>query len=136
MRRDHASRVSSGPCSTSVRRGQSLERGPVPRLGRRRLGLLNRIATRTLRTYVQVALGEREAVAGVIACMQTFGSRVHVHSHLHVRMTDGAFRHEGSFVPIPTPDPAVLEEVWRRSVLAELVRRGWLEEDEAAGMLG
>jgi len=35
---------------------------------RRRLGLLSRLATRTLRDYVQAALGEREAVPGVIAC--------------------------------------------------------------------
>ena len=29
----------------------------------------------------------------------------------------------------------MLEEVWRRAVLSEFVRRGGLEEDEAAGML-
>ena len=50
-------------------------------------------------------------------------------------MTDGGFRRDGTFVALPTPEPAVLEEVWRRAVLAEFVRRGWLEEDEAAGML-
>ena len=103
---------------------------------RRRLGLLSRIATRTLRAYVQATLGEREAVPGVIACVQTFGSVAHLHPHLHVLMTEGAFRRDGAFVALPRPDPAVLEEAWRRSVLAEFVRRGWLEEDEAAGMLG
>ena len=50
-------------------------------------------------------------------------------------MTDGAFRRDGTFVSLPEPDPAVLEEAWRRAVLAEFVRQGWLEEDEAAGML-
>jgi hypothetical protein len=29
-----------------------------------------------------------------------------------------------------------VEEAWRRSVLAEFVRHGWLEEAAAAGMLG
>ena len=101
---------------------------------RRRLGLLSRVASRTLRGYVQAALGERDAVAGVIACVQTFGSLAHVHPHLHVLLTDGAFRRDGTFVPLPPPDPAVLEEVWRRAVLAEFVRQGWLEEDAAAGM--
>ena len=33
------------------------------------------------------------------------------------------------------PEPAVLEEAWRRTVLGEFVRCGWLEADEAAGML-
>jgi len=102
---------------------------------RRRLGLVSRVAARTLRAYVQAALGERDAVPGVIACVQTFGSVAHVHPHLHVLMTDGGFRRDGTFVPLPTPDAAVLEEAWRRAVLAEFVRQGWLEEDQAAGML-
>ena len=102
---------------------------------RRRLGLLSRVAARTLRAYVQAALGEREAVPGLILCVRTFGSVAHLHPHLHVLMTDGGFRRDGTFVPLPTPEPAVLEEAWRR-VLAECVRRGWLEQDAAAGMLG
>ena len=102
---------------------------------RRRLGLLSRVAARTLRDYVQAAVGEREAVPGVIVCVQTFGSVAHLHPHLHVLLTDGAFRRDGTFVPLPEPDAAVLEEMWRRTVLAEFVRHGWIEEDAAAGML-
>jgi len=59
----------------------------------------------------------------------------HLHPHLHVLTTEGAFRRDGTLVPLPVPEPAVLEEAWRRSVLAAFVRRGWLEEDVAAGML-
>jgi len=103
---------------------------------RRRLGRLSRVAARTLRAYVQAALGEREVVPGLIVCAQTFGSMAHLHPHLHVRMTDGGFRRDGTFVPLPEPDLVVLEELWRRSVLAECVRQGWLEEEAAAGMLG
>jgi hypothetical protein len=54
--------------------------------------------------------------------------------HLHVLVTDGAFRRDGTFVPQPPPNPAVLEEAWRRAVLAEFVRRSWFEEDEAVAM--
>jgi hypothetical protein len=103
---------------------------------RRRLGLLSRVATRTLRTYVQATLGAHDAVPGLIVCVQTFGSVAHRHPHLHVLMTDGAFRRDGTFVPLPEPAAAVLEALWQRMVLAEFVRRGWLEEDAAAGMLG
>jgi len=71
----------------------------------------------------------------VIVCVQTFGSVAHVHPHLHVLLTDGAFRRVGTFVPLPEPDAAVVEEAGRRAVLAEFVRRGWLEEDAAVGML-
>ena len=44
-------------------------------------------------------------------------------------------RRDGTFVPLPPHDPAVLEEAWRRQVLAEFVHRGWLEQDDAASML-
>ena len=89
--------------------------------------MLSQVAARTLRGYVQATLGEREAVPGLIVCVQRFGSVAHLHPHLHVRMSDGAFRRDGTFVPLPTPEPAVLEEAWRRAVLAEFVRHGWLE---------
>ncbi len=108
---------------------------------RRRLGLLSRLAARTLRAYVQAALGGPAcggcpaAVPRLIVCVQTFGTVAHWHPHLHVLMSDGAFRRDGSFVPLPEPDATVLEGLWRRSVLAVFVRQGWLEEDAAAGML-
>jgi hypothetical protein len=102
---------------------------------RRRLGLLSRLATRALRGYAQAAVGERAAVPGLVVCVQTFGSVAHVHPHLHVLMSDGAFGRDGRFVPLPLPEPAVLEGLWQRTVLAEMVRRGWLEEEAATAML-
>jgi hypothetical protein len=90
---------------------------------RRRLGLLGRVAARTLRAYVQAALGEGAAVPGLIVCVQTFGAVAHWHPHLHVLMGDDAFHRDGSFVPLPEPDTTVLEELWRRSVLAAFVRQ-------------
>ena len=100
---------------------------------RRRLELLSRVASSTLRDYVQAAVGEREAVLGVIVSVQALGSVAHLHPHLHVLLTDGAFRRDGTFVPLP--EPAVLEKLWRRAVLAEFVPRGWLEDDAPAGLL-
>ena len=41
---------------------------------RRRLGLLIRVASRTLHAYVRAALGESDAVPGVISLAQSFGS--------------------------------------------------------------
>ena len=102
---------------------------------RRRLGLLSRVACRTLRAYVQAAVGEYQAVPGLIVCVQTFGSVAHLHPHLHVLMSDGAFRRDGGFVALPVPDAAVLEELWRRSVLGEFVRQDWLDQDAAAAMM-
>jgi hypothetical protein len=50
-------------------------------------------------------------------------------------MTDGGFRRDGTFVRLPTPEATVLEALWQRSVLAEFVRRGWLEMEAAAAMM-
>lgn len=91
------------------------------------------MATRTLRAYAQAAVGERDAVPGLIVCVQTFGSVAHRHPHPHVLKRDGACRRDGTFVPLPEPEPGVLEESWRGSVPAEFVRRGGLEADAAAG---
>ena len=102
---------------------------------RHRLGLLSRTAYRTLHAYVVAALGERDAVPGVISLAQSFGSLAHWHPHLHLVVSDGAFRRDGSFVTQTAHEPAVLAEAWRRAVLALFVRQGWLEEDAAAAML-
>ena len=78
---------------------------------------------------MQTTLGEHHTVPGSIVCVQPFGSVTHEHPHLHVPMTDGGFRHDGRFVPLPEPDPAVLEALWQRAVLAEFLGQGWLEEE-------
>ena len=102
---------------------------------RRRLGLLSRVASRTLHAYVGAAFGESDLVPGVISLPQSFGSLAHWHPHLHLVVTDGAFRRDGSFVALTVHDVAVLTETWRRVVLALFVRQGWLEADAAASML-
>ena len=102
---------------------------------RRRLGLLSRVASRTLHAYVGAALGERDAVPGVVSLAQSFGSLAHWHPHLHLVVTDGGFRRDGGFVTQAAHEPAVLAEAWRRAVLSLFVRQGWLEEDAAASML-
>jgi hypothetical protein len=48
--------------------------------------------------------------------------------HLHLVLTDGGFRRDGSFVTQFAHDTAVLAEAWRRTVLTLFVREAWLEE--------
>ncbi|MFQ6046581.1 MAG: transposase [Gemmatimonadales bacterium] len=50
-------------------------------------------------------------------------------------MTDGGFRPDGTFVPLPLHDVATLTEAFRRAVLRLFVRRGLLESETAASML-
>ena len=108
---------------------------------RRRLGLLSRVAARTLRAYVRAALGDREAVPGVIACVQTFGSVAHLHPHLHVLMTDGAFRRDGTFRRAASARPGGagggVAEIGARRVRAPgLARRGRGGRDARLAALG
>ena len=73
---------------------------------------------------MRAALGEPDASPGAIVCIQSFGSLAHWHPHLHVLLTDGAFRDDGSFTAAPPHDAAVLEAVWRLAVLAGFVAAG------------
>lgn len=57
---------------------------------------------------------------GVVASIQTF---------------DGAYRKDGTFVPLSFHDPAVLSEAFRRAVLAAFVRRGLLSPEAADAMM-
>jgi hypothetical protein len=102
---------------------------------RRRLGLLSRVAYQTLRASMGAALREPDAVPGVVSLAQSFGALAHWHPHLHVVVSDGAFRRDGTFVASPAHDAGVLGEAWRRAVLSLFVREGWFDEAAAASML-
>jgi hypothetical protein len=102
---------------------------------RRLLGALARVAARTVTTFIRATIGERDLAVGVVASIQTHGSRANWHPHLHLLVTDGGFRPDGSFVPQPLHDTASLTEAFRRAVLRLFVRRDLLEAETAAGML-
>ena len=63
------------------------------------LGLLSRVAYRTLRDFMRATLREPDAVPGVIAFIQTFGSLANWHPHLHCLVTDGNRRELGPRAP-------------------------------------
>jgi hypothetical protein len=64
-------------------------------------------AIRTLR-------GERGLAVGIVACLQTHGSRADWHPHLHRLVTYGGFRPDGTFVSWPAHDTARLTEAFRQ----------------------
>jgi hypothetical protein len=102
------------------------------------LGDLARVAARTVTAAVRATTGEADLSVGIIACLQTHGSLANWHPHLHLVVTDGGFRPDGTFVRWPGwpgRDTALLTEAFRRAVLRLFVRRGLFEEDQAAGML-
>lgn len=103
---------------------------------RRRLpGEIARVAARTVTAAIRAFTGERDLTVGIVACLQTPGSRANWHPHLHLLVTDGEFRPDGTFVSWPAHDTARLTEAFRRAVLRRFVRLALFDEDQAAGML-
>jgi len=102
---------------------------------RKLLGQLSRVAYRTLRDFLRATFRESDLVPGVVASIQTFGSLVNFHPHLHLVVTDGAFRPDGTFLHLGFHQIEVLSEAFRRAVLREFVRRELLSEDQARSML-
>ncbi len=102
---------------------------------RRLLGEIARVATRTVTAAIRTLTGERDLAVGIVACLQAHGSRANWHPHLHLLVTDGGFRPDGTFVTWPAHDTARLTEAFRRAVLRLFVRVDLFDEDQAAGML-
>jgi hypothetical protein len=102
---------------------------------RRLLGEIARVAARTVTAAIRTRTGERDLAVGIVACLQTHGSRANWHPHLHLLVTDGGFRPDGTFVTWPAHDTARLTEAFRRAVLRLFVRLALFDEDQAAGML-
>jgi hypothetical protein len=93
------------------------------------LGEIARVAARTVTAAIRATSGERALSVGIIGCLQTHGSRANWHPHIHMIVTDGGFRADGTFVHWPTHDPERLAEAFRRAVLRLFVRRELLCRD-------
>ena len=99
---------------------------------RRLLGEIARVATRTVTAAIRTLTGERDLAVSIVACLQTHGSRANWHPHLHLLVTDGGFRLDGTFVSWPAHDTARLTEAFRRAVLRPFVRLELFDEEQAA----
>jgi len=98
---------------------------------RRLLGLLPRCAYETVRRVYQELHGTREALPGMVASIQTFGSQLQWNPHVHSLVSDGVFFRGGDFVPGRLYDETIerlLTETWRRLVLDALVDEDRLSE--------
>ena len=93
------------------------------------------MAARTVSAAIRALTEDRTLAVGVIACVQTHGSRANWHPHIHMIVTDGGFRADGTFVSWPAHEVAPLAEAFRRAVLRLFVRRGLFEDEDARAML-
>jgi hypothetical protein len=101
----------------------------------RLLGEIARVAAHTVTAAIRTLTGERDLAVGIVACVQTHGSRANGHPHRHLLVTDGGFRQDGTFVSWPAHDTVRLTEAFRRAVRRLLVRLELFDEERAAGML-
>ena len=100
------------------------------------LGEIARVAARpSVAAAVRTLTGERELAVGVIASLRTHGTRASWHPHLHLLVTDGGVRPDGTSVAEPARDTGRLPEVFSRAVIRLSVRLDLFEEDQGAGML-
>ncbi len=74
-------------------------------------------------------LGRRDLRPGAVASLQTFRAfGANFHPHIHALVSDGAFTPNGEFLPLPTPETPVVEDLSRRLVLLRLHQAERLSE--------
>ena len=91
---------------------------------RKLLGLLSQCFYASVKELFQHAAGDHRALPGMIASLQSFGDDpTRFHPHLHSLVTDGLVSADGSFVPIPCPDPLSLMQLFRHKLVKALLAR-------------
>jgi hypothetical protein len=91
---------------------------------RKLLGLLSQCFYASVKQLFQHAARDRRLVPGMIASLQSYGDDpTRFHPHLHSLVTDGLVSADGSFVPIPCPDPVCLMQLFRHKLIKALLAR-------------
>jgi len=118
----------------------SLNASTAFRYNRKLLGGLSRCASETVREMMQAAglplrdsnatgSGDNAAVPGMIAAIQTFGSDIDWHPHLHCLVTNGAFTPDGTFHAMEILSPSVIMEIFQHKVFRMLLKEGLITEE-------
>jgi hypothetical protein len=91
---------------------------------RKLLGLLSQCFYASVKELFQDAVGDRRSLPGMIASLQSYGDDpTRFHPHLHSLVTDGLISAHASFVPIPSPDPLRIIELFRHKIVKALLAR-------------
>ncbi|MFQ5460669.1 MAG: transposase, partial [Anaerolineae bacterium] len=77
------------------------------------MGDLARIAAATTRDFLRATLDEPDVSVGIVASIQTHGSLLNWQRHIHALVTNGGFRPDGVFLPMPVHATQVLAEAFR-----------------------
>ena len=101
---------------------------------RKLLGELCLCALRTLIRYFELVAG-RDVMPGVIAAIQTFGTRINFHPHLHFLVTEGGVDKAGLFHKVPRINDSRLAELFAHEVLGFLIHKELLSPEWAQRLL-
>jgi hypothetical protein len=76
-----------------------------------------------LRKYLQAAIG-KEITPGIIAVIQSFGSKINLHPHLHFLLTEGGEAQDGHFHKFSRFDDSLIAKFFSREVFSMLLHEG------------
>jgi hypothetical protein len=102
------------------------------------LGQLSSIAASVLSEFYGEAVDRDDLRPGIVSVLQTFNSDLSWNPHPHLIATDGLLGADGTFLRVPLHherDLALVEEHFRRKVLALLRRCGLLTDDDIDTMM-
>lgn len=93
---------------------------PVFRRDRTLITELFHAAQEVLNLWLRERTGVTNGQPGIVAAAQTFGDFLTWHPHLHLLVTAGVFRADGSFQIAPLGGWRELAELWRHAVIRRL----------------
>ena len=92
---------------------------------RKLVGLLSQCFYASIKELFQDAAQDCRSLPGMIASLQSYGDDpTRSHPHLHSLVTDGLVSPQGSFVPVPCPDPGQIMVLFRHKLIRALLARG------------
>jgi hypothetical protein len=96
---------------------------------------LNNILFQAAATAVHSVLGSDTQSTALVLTVQTAGEALNFNPHLHGLLADGTFDASGKFTPLAAIDTNALSQHFENEVLAELVTRELITDDDAAQIL-
>lgn len=96
---------------------------------------LNNILFQAAATAVHSVLGSDTQIPALILTMQTAGEALNFNPHLHGLLASGTFDASGKFTPLVAIDTDPLSQHFESGVLAALVTRGLITDDDVAQIL-
>jgi len=78
---------------------------------------------KAIRKYLRAATG-KELTPGIIAVIQSFGSKINLHPHLHFLVTEGGEDQHGQFHKVSRFEESVIAKFFSREVFSILLHEG------------